>query len=151
MGRRQIVTAKGPRDGLGTTRVVMSRKLHLRQLRVFYSEAGVGAPTIMVHGLAGSSRWWFPLFPELTSANLRVLASRLTCRASVARQAPPWTSQELPAPSSMSLTTLDLASSSSADTRWAALSPLRSPPTSADVCAGWCSSTAPGSPPQAEG
>jgi pimeloyl-ACP methyl ester carboxylesterase len=31
----------------------------------------------MVHGLGASSRWWFPLFPGLTSANFRVLAPDL--------------------------------------------------------------------------
>jgi 3-oxoadipate enol-lactonase/4-carboxymuconolactone decarboxylase len=42
-----------------------------------YCEGGVGAPLIMIHGLGGSCHWFFPLFPELTSANLRILAPDL--------------------------------------------------------------------------
>lgn len=77
MGKRRILTAKGPRLGTRTTRIVVTRQLELGEQRLSYSEGGVGAPTILVHGLGASSRWWFPLFPELTSANLRILAPDL--------------------------------------------------------------------------
>ncbi|UCC71110.1 MAG: alpha/beta fold hydrolase [Gemmatimonadota bacterium] len=77
MGKRRILTAKGPRRGMLTSRVVMRRELHEGQLRMYYFEAGVGAPLVMLHGLGGSSRWWFPLFPELSSASLRLIAPDL--------------------------------------------------------------------------
>ncbi|UCC48675.1 MAG: alpha/beta hydrolase [Gemmatimonadota bacterium] len=77
MGKRRILRAKGPRRGIKTTRIVLPRELHAGRQRMFYFEAGVGAPVVMIHGLGGSSRWWFPLFPELTSANFRVLAPDL--------------------------------------------------------------------------
>jgi pimeloyl-ACP methyl ester carboxylesterase len=32
---------------------------------------------VLIHGLGASSRWWFPLFPELTTAQFRVLAPDL--------------------------------------------------------------------------
>ncbi len=76
MGKR-ILKAKGPQQGLQTTRVVVTRDLQLTHQRVSYSEGGVGAPIILIHGLGGSSRWWFPLFPELTSAQLRIIAPDL--------------------------------------------------------------------------
>jgi len=77
MGKRRILRAKGPRRGIKTTRIVLPRELHAGRQRMFYFEAGMGAPIIMIHGLGASSRWWFPLFPELTSANYRVLAPDL--------------------------------------------------------------------------
>lgn len=77
MGRRRIVTARGPRDGMGTTRVVLSRKLQLDRVQLAYGEAGVGPPIMLLHGLGGSSRWWFRLYPELTAANFRVLTPDL--------------------------------------------------------------------------
>lgn len=76
MGKR-ILRAKGPRQGLQTTRVVVTRDLQLVRQRLSYSEGGVGAPIILLHGLGASSRWWFPLFPELTSAQLRIIAPDL--------------------------------------------------------------------------
>jgi len=77
MGKRRIVTAKGPRAGMLTSRVVMRRELQEGNLRMYYFEAGVGAPLLMLHGLGASSRWWFPLFPELSSASLRLIAPDL--------------------------------------------------------------------------
>lgn len=77
MGKRRILTAKGPRLGTQTTRIVVTRQIQLGEQCLSYSEGGVGAPTILIHGLGASSRWWFPLFPELTSANLRILAPDL--------------------------------------------------------------------------
>ncbi len=77
MGKRRILTARGPRSGMKTSRVVMRRELQEGQLRMYYFEAGVGAPVVMLHGLGGSSRWWFPLFPELTSRSLRLIAPDL--------------------------------------------------------------------------
>jgi pimeloyl-ACP methyl ester carboxylesterase len=77
MGKRRIVTAKGPRAGMLTSRVVMRRELQEGRLRMAYFEAGVGAPLLMLHGLGGSSRWWFPLFPELSSASLRLIVPDL--------------------------------------------------------------------------
>ena len=76
MGKR-ILRAKGPRQGLQTTRVVVTRDIQLGRQRLSYSEGGVGAPIILLHGLGASSRWWFPLFPELTSAQLRIIAPDL--------------------------------------------------------------------------
>jgi len=76
LGKR-ILKAKGPRQGLQTTRVVVTRDLQLGRQRLSYSEGGVGAPFILLHGLGASSRWWFPLFPELTSAQLRIIAPDL--------------------------------------------------------------------------
>lgn len=77
MGKRRILTAKGPRGGMLTSRVVMRRELQEGRLRMYYFEAGVGAPMVMLHGLGASSRWWFPLFPELSSASLRLIAPDL--------------------------------------------------------------------------
>ncbi len=77
MGKRRILTAKGPRAGMLTSRVVMRRELQEGSLRLYYFEAGVGAPLVMLHGLGASSRWWFPLFPELSSASLRLIAPDL--------------------------------------------------------------------------
>lgn len=77
MGRRRIVTARGPRDGMGTSRVVLSRTLQLDRVRLAYGEAGVGPPIMLLHGLGGSARWWFRLYPELTAANFRVLTPDL--------------------------------------------------------------------------
>jgi len=76
LGKR-ILKAKGPRQGLQTTRMVVTRDLQLGRQRLSYSEGGVGAPIILLHGLGASSRWWFPLFPELTSAQLRIIAPDL--------------------------------------------------------------------------
>ncbi len=77
MGKRRILTAKGPRLGMRTTRIVMTREAQLGRRRLSYCEGGVGAPLLLIHGLGASSRWWFPLFPELTSANLRIVAPDL--------------------------------------------------------------------------
>jgi pimeloyl-ACP methyl ester carboxylesterase len=77
LGKRRILTAKGPQQGFGTTRLVVSRELQLQRAKLYYREAGLGAPLLLVHGLGASSRWWFRLFPELTSANFRVLAPDL--------------------------------------------------------------------------
>jgi len=74
---KRILRAKGPKQGLQTTRVVVTRDLQLDHQRLSYSEGGVGAPIILLHGLGASSRWWFPLFPELTSAQLRIIAPDL--------------------------------------------------------------------------
>ncbi|UCF19705.1 MAG: alpha/beta hydrolase, partial [Gemmatimonadota bacterium] len=74
MGKRRIMLAMGPHQGVRTTRVVVPRELSSEDLRMVYFEAGVGAPLLLLHGLGGSSRWWFPLFPELTSANFRLIA-----------------------------------------------------------------------------
>ncbi|HSG82664.1 MAG TPA: alpha/beta fold hydrolase [Gemmatimonadota bacterium] len=77
MGKRRILRAKGPSMGMATTREVVPREIRAGRYRLFYCESGMGAPLIMVHGLGASSRWWFPLFPGLTSANFRVLAPDL--------------------------------------------------------------------------
>lgn len=77
MGKRRLLRVKGPHHGLGTTRIVVSRELQLMRRRLFYREAGIGTPLLLIHGLGASSRWWFRLFPELTSANFRVLAPDL--------------------------------------------------------------------------
>lgn len=77
MGKRRILIAKGPQQGVRTTRVVMPRELQAGQLRMVFYEAGLGAPVVMVHGLGGSARWWFPLFPELTSSHMRLIAPDL--------------------------------------------------------------------------
>ena len=77
MGKRRILTARGPSQGHETTRIVLPRELHTRRHRLFYVEAGMGAPVILIHGLGGSSRWWFPIFPNLTSASFRLIAPDL--------------------------------------------------------------------------
>ena len=77
MGKRRILTAKGPHEGLQTARFVVAREVALAQSKLFYREAAIGAPLIMIHGLGASSRWWFPLFPELTDAGFRLLAPDL--------------------------------------------------------------------------
>jgi pimeloyl-ACP methyl ester carboxylesterase len=55
----------------------VQREVKTERYRVRYAESGMGAPVILIHGLGGSSRWWFPLFPELTAAQFRVLAPDL--------------------------------------------------------------------------
>jgi pimeloyl-ACP methyl ester carboxylesterase len=77
MGKRKILKAKGPSSGLRTSRMVVQRKLQTGGVQLTYSESGMGAPVIMIHGLGASSRWWFPLFPELTTAHFRTLAPDL--------------------------------------------------------------------------
>ncbi len=77
MGKRKILKAKGPSRGLATTREVVPRAIQAGRYRLFYCESRLGAPLIMIHGLGASSRWWFSLFPELTTANFRVLAPDL--------------------------------------------------------------------------
>ena len=77
MGKRRILRAKGPSHGFATTREVVPRQIQAGSYRLFYCEAGMGAPLIMIHGLGASSRWWFPLFPQLTSAHFRILAPDL--------------------------------------------------------------------------
>ena len=74
MGKRRILVATGPRDGVRTTRMVVPRELQVSRQRIVYFEAGMGAPVILLHGLGASSRWWFPIIPELSSANCRVIA-----------------------------------------------------------------------------
>ena len=77
MGKRKVLTARGPSDGLQTSRIVVPREVQTREHRIFYVEAGMGAPVVLIHGLGASSRWWFRLFPSLTSANFRVIAPDL--------------------------------------------------------------------------
>ncbi len=77
MGKRRILRARGPREGVRTTRFVVERGMHAGRLRMFYFEAGMGAPVLMIHGLGGSARWWFPLVPELNSKHYRVIAADL--------------------------------------------------------------------------
>ncbi len=77
MGKRKILKAKGPSRGQVTLREVVPREIQAGRYRLFYCEAGMGAPLIMIHGLGASSRWWFSLFPELTTANFRVIAPDL--------------------------------------------------------------------------
>lgn len=77
MGSRRIMKARGPRDGLKTTRIVVPRELQAGRRRLFYCEAGRGTPLVLIHGLGGSCRWWFPLFPELTSSGFRIVAPDL--------------------------------------------------------------------------
>ncbi len=74
MGKKRVMQAAGPRAGLKTTRIVLSRERRRGNKRLAFCEAGMGAPVIMIHGLGGSCRWWFRLFPELTSDGFRVLA-----------------------------------------------------------------------------
>ncbi len=77
MGKSRILTAKGPRLGTKTARIVVTRRLQVGRNRLFCVEGGVGAPLILLHGLGASSRWWFPIFPELISDAHRVLAPDL--------------------------------------------------------------------------
>lgn len=77
MGKRKLLRAKGPSKGHQTTRLVVSRQLKTGTGRVFYCEAGLGAPVILVHGLGASCRWWFEIFPAMTSAHFRLLAPDL--------------------------------------------------------------------------
>lgn len=77
MGKRKILTARGPHAGFETTRIVLPREVQTREHRLFYVEAGMGAPLLLIHGLGGSSRWWFHLFPGLTSASFRLIAPDL--------------------------------------------------------------------------
>ncbi len=77
MGKRRILTARGPDQGLQTSRMVVPRELRSGGQRLYYVEGGLGAPLILIHGLGASSRWWFPLLPALTSARFRVIAPDL--------------------------------------------------------------------------
>ncbi len=60
-----------------TTREVVPREIQVGSHRLHYCDAGMGAPLIMIHGLGASSRWWFPLFPQLTASNFRALTPDL--------------------------------------------------------------------------
>lgn len=77
MGKRRLTKATGPHDQLTTSRIVIYRQLRTDRLHIFYSEAGMGPPVILIHGLGASSRWWFPLYPQLSSDNFRALAPDL--------------------------------------------------------------------------
>lgn len=77
MGKRKILTAQGPRSGIRTTRLVIARRVRAGENRFFCSEGGFGAPLVLLHGLGASSRWWYPLFPELTSESFRIVAPDL--------------------------------------------------------------------------
>ncbi len=77
MGKRKILTAEGLRQGIRTTRIVVARRVRVGEYRFFLSEGGFGAPLLMLHGLGASSKWWYPLFPELTSENFRIVAPDL--------------------------------------------------------------------------
>ncbi len=77
MGKRRMTRASGPHEGVITTRMVVSRQVRIQRRRLHYSEAGMGWPIIFIHGLGGSGRWWFPLFPQLTSEDFRTLAPDL--------------------------------------------------------------------------
>jgi 3-oxoadipate enol-lactonase len=77
VGKRKILTAEGPRSGVRTTRLVVARRVRAGEHRFFCSEGGFGAPLLLLHGLGASSRWWYPLFPELTSESFRIVAPDL--------------------------------------------------------------------------
>ncbi|NIR44696.1 MAG: alpha/beta fold hydrolase [Gemmatimonadetes bacterium] len=77
MGKRRVLTARGPIRGTDTTRHVVPRRLRVGSHRFHYVEAGMGAPLLLIHGLGASSRWWFPILPELSSAHFRLLAPDL--------------------------------------------------------------------------
>lgn len=77
MGKRRILTARGPHQGLQTSRMIVPRELRSGGHRLHYVEGGVGAPLILIHGLGASSRWWFPVLPELTAESFRVVAPDL--------------------------------------------------------------------------
>jgi pimeloyl-ACP methyl ester carboxylesterase len=77
MGKRRILTARGPSGELETSRIVLPREVRTRGHRLFYVEVGMGTPVILIHGLGGSSRWWFPILPSLSAAHFRLLAPDL--------------------------------------------------------------------------
>ena len=77
MGKRRMMKALGPHGGVTTSRIVVSRELIRARRRLHYMEAGMGSPIILIHGLGGSGQWWFPLLPQLTSDNFRVLCPDL--------------------------------------------------------------------------
>ncbi len=77
MGNRRILTARGPHQGLQTSRMVVPRELRSGGQRLHYVEGGVGAPLILIHGLGASSRWWFSVLPELTAESFRVVVPDL--------------------------------------------------------------------------
>ena len=77
MGKQKILTAAGPRKGVRTTRLVVARRVRAGEHRFFCSEGGFGAPLVLLHGLGASSRWWYTIFPELTSENFRIVAPDL--------------------------------------------------------------------------
>jgi pimeloyl-ACP methyl ester carboxylesterase len=77
VGKRKILTAEGPRRGVQTTRLVVARRVRAGGHRFFCSEGGFGAPLLLLHGLGASSRWWYSIFPELTSESFRIVAPDL--------------------------------------------------------------------------
>jgi pimeloyl-ACP methyl ester carboxylesterase len=77
VGKQKILTAEGPRLGVQTTRVVVARRVRAGEHRFFCSEGGFGAPLLLLHGLGASSRWWYSIFPELTSESFRIVAPDL--------------------------------------------------------------------------
>ena len=77
MGKRRLLKAVGPASGLETSRIVVSRRLRLQTGPLYYCESGMGTPVIMIHGVGGSSRWWFRLFPALNSNDFRAVAPDL--------------------------------------------------------------------------
>lgn len=78
MGRRRPLTAIGPvRPGRMTIRTVLSREVEVQGWRLSYCEVGIGAPVLLLHGYAGSGRWWFPILPALSDAGFRAVAPDL--------------------------------------------------------------------------
>ena len=77
MGKRKLLRAYGPASGLETSRLVVSRQLRVQAGPLYYCESGMGTPVLMIHGLGGSSRWWFPLFPALNANDFRTVAPDL--------------------------------------------------------------------------
>ena len=77
MGKRKLLRAYGPASGLETSRLVVSRQLRLQAGPLYYCESGIGTPVVMIHGVGGSSRWWFSLFPSLNSSDFRAVAPDL--------------------------------------------------------------------------
>lgn len=52
---------------------IEQHRIQVGRSSVFYEVAGTGKPVVLIHGLAGSTRWWAPTVPDLARV-LRVYA-----------------------------------------------------------------------------
>ena len=52
------------------------REVEVDGRAVRYRVAGSGEPLVLVHGLAGSWRWWSPLFGALAASRFRTAQAR---------------------------------------------------------------------------
>lgn len=74
MGRETLTASE---NGLSLEALPATRSVPTERFQFFLSEAGMGAPLVLLHGLGGSSRWWYALFSALAGRAFRLIAPDL--------------------------------------------------------------------------